>query len=110
MLIFYLFLKSLVIGAAVAAISSGPVGVLCIRNTLNYGLKAGFAVGIGAALADSIYGLIAGCGMTVISKLLLNHASYIKIFGGLFLFYLSYKELRSKTETKDEIMLGKKAL
>ncbi len=76
------------------AMPVGPIGLLCVKNTLSYGFKTGFAVGLGAALADSFYGLLAGGGLVLISKFLLDYTNYIKVIGGMFLIYLGIKEIR----------------
>ncbi len=92
-LIFYL-LKAWLIGIAVAA-PVGPIGALCIRKTLEMGLLGAIAVGLGAALADSVYGLVAALGLTAVSHFLLQNTMVIRVFGGLFLLYLAYKEVKS---------------
>ena len=83
------------VGVAIAA-PVGPIGMLCIRKTLELGFLGTIAVGLGAALADSIFGFIAGLGLTAISHFLLEKVAVIKIIGGIFLFYLAYKEVRSE--------------
>lgn len=85
-----LFIKSLIIGFAIAA-PVGPIGVLCIQRSLHDGFKIGFMTGMGAAIADGTYGLIAGFGLTAISSLLIAHQFWIKLIGGLFLLYLGIK-------------------
>ena len=47
----------------------GPIGVLCIQRSLHDGFKIGLMTGLGAALADGCYGLIAGFGLTAVSVL-----------------------------------------
>ncbi len=90
---FILVLKALVIGFAIAA-PVGPIGVLCVRKTLELGFKAGLAVGFGAALADAVYGLVAALGLDVLTTVLLEHTRYIQLIGGMFLIYLGIKELK----------------
>ncbi len=85
-----LFLKGLMIGLAIAA-PVGPIGILCIQRSLHDGFKIGFMTGMGAALADGTYGLIAGFGLTAISTLLIAHQFWIRLIGGLFLLYLGAK-------------------
>ncbi|MBN8192832.1 LysE family transporter [Bacillus sp. NTK074B] len=85
-----LFMKSLIIGVAIAA-PVGPVGILCIQRTLSYGRKTGFISGLGAATADALYGLIAVMGLTIVSGFLLNHQFWIQLWGGLFLFLLGWR-------------------
>lgn len=95
-----IFLQSVLIGIAIAA-PVGPIGLLCIKKTLEIGLKAGLAVGFGAALADSIYGLIAGLGLTAITEILIGKASTIQLIGGILLILLAIKELRSKPSSNE---------
>jgi threonine/homoserine/homoserine lactone efflux protein len=52
----------LVIGLLVAA-PIGPVNLICIRRTLAYGQLNGFLAGLGAALGDGIFAIIAGFGV-----------------------------------------------
>ena len=89
---FLLFLKGLIIGFAIAA-PVGPICVLCIQRSLHDGFKVGLMTGMGAALADGTYGLIAGFGLTAVSSMLVTHQFWIRIIGGLFLLYLGIKTL-----------------
>ena len=97
MSLFPIFLKAFIIGFSIA-MPVGPIGLLCIKNTLSHGFKIGFAVGLGAALADSFYGFLAGGGLALISKFLIDYAFYIKIIGGIFLIYLGVKEIKNYKE------------
>src|SRR5277367_3217893 len=84
------FIKGLIIGFAIAA-PVGPIGVLCIQRSLHDGFKMGLMTGMGAALADGFYGLVAGLGLTAISSLLIAQQFWIRLIGGLFLLYLGIK-------------------
>lgn len=84
------FIKGLIIGFSIAA-PVGPIGLLCINRTLNYGVAAGFITGVGAALADAIYGCIAGFGLIAISEFLFKQQKLIQYAGAGFLFYLALK-------------------
>jgi threonine/homoserine/homoserine lactone efflux protein len=88
-------LRGLVIGFSIAA-PVGPIGVLCIRRTLAEGRVAGLLSGLGAATADAIYGFIAGFGLTYVSDILVGYQSWIRLVGGLFLFYLGLRTFVSK--------------
>ena len=81
------------IGIAVAA-PVGPIGMFCIRKTLERGFMGAVAVGMGAAIADGIYAFIGATGLVVISNFLLERANLIKKIGGIFLLYLAFKEFR----------------
>ncbi|MDJ1183202.1 LysE family translocator [Roseofilum casamattae] len=97
-----LMFNGLTVGLAIAA-PVGPIGVLCIRRTLTQGKIAGLVSGLGAATADGIYGCIAGFGLTVISTLLVEQQTLLRVVGGLFLCYLGWQTFRSspsKTSAK----------
>lgn len=83
-------IKGLIIGFAIAA-PVGPIGVLCIQRSLHDGFKIGLMTGMGAALADGMYGIIAAFGLTAVSSLLIAHQFWIRLIGGLFLIYLGVK-------------------
>ena len=84
------FLRGLLLGFSIAA-PVGPIGVLCIRRTLGAGILSGIVSGLGAALADSLYGTVAAFGLTALSGLLLTHSDGLRLGGGLFLLYLGGK-------------------
>jgi threonine/homoserine/homoserine lactone efflux protein len=82
-----LLLRGFVVGISIAA-PVGPIGVLCIRRTLDQGRAAGLLSGLGAATADALYGAVAGFGLTVISAFLVEQRDWLRLLGGLFLCYL----------------------
>jgi threonine/homoserine/homoserine lactone efflux protein len=92
-------IKGLIIGFSVAA-PVGPIGVLTIKRTLTEGRTSGFVTGMGAAMADAIYGAIAGFGLTAISAFLLTQEFWMKLVGGLFLIFLGVKFFISKPASK----------
>ena len=99
-------LKAWMIGIAIAA-PVGPIGMLCIKKTLELGIKGALLVGLGAALADSVYGLIAALGLTAISHIMIAGDTYLKLIGGIFLLYLAYKEAKSNPSNKEAHVNGK---
>lgn len=100
---FNIFIKGLILGFSIAA-PVGPIGILCIRRTLQFGRFSGLFSGLGAATADTVYGAIAAFGLTYISGLLLAWQFWLHLFGGLFLIYLGLKTFRSKpTERSDQV-------
>jgi len=104
MSILFPLIKAWMLGIAIAA-PIGPIGMLCIRKTLEFGLLGAIAVGIGAAIADSIYGFIVVLGLTIVANFLLEKVIFIKILGGIFLLYLAYKEI--KTLPNSTVNIGK---
>lgn len=87
-------IKGIILGFSIAA-PVGPIGVLCIRRTLSKGMLNGFLSGLGAATADAMYGCIAAFGITLISTFMLDHQSYLRLIGGVFLLYLGYTTFQS---------------
>jgi threonine/homoserine/homoserine lactone efflux protein len=53
-----LLIKGFLVGL-LASVPLGPAGVLCIQRTLNRGRLAGFFSGIGVALADTLFSVVA---------------------------------------------------
>ena len=96
----FLFLKSLLFGFLLAA-TVGPMWVLCFRRTLAQGALAGFASGMGIAVADGLYGAVAAFGLTAISGFLLKHSYWIGLIGGIFLLYLGIRTLLAKPEIQE---------
>ena len=94
------FLKGMIIGFSIAA-PVGPIGVLIIKRTLAEGRLAGFVTGMGAAVADSFYGAVAGFGLTAISAFLMERSVWMKIIGGSFLIYLGVRSFLSKPASKE---------
>lgn len=92
---FALFLKGILMGLALAA-PVGPIGLLCIQRTLNEGRIAGFFSGLGATVADMIYGCLAGFGVTFVSSFLVRHQQGLRLIGGVVICYLGLKIFLSK--------------
>ena len=88
-------LRGLIIGFSIAA-PVGPIGILCIRRTLNGGRISGLVSGLGAATADSVYGCVAGFGLAFISNFLVKQQIWLHLIGGAFLCYLGIKTLLAK--------------
>jgi threonine/homoserine/homoserine lactone efflux protein len=86
------FLKGIAIGLSIAA-PVGPIGVLCIRRTLQHGRRDGLACGLGAACADTIYGAVAAFGLTAVSDFLVAQQSWLNLGGGAFLCLLGVRTM-----------------
>src|SRR5262245_65390244 len=91
----WLVVKGAGIGFAVAA-PVGAIGMLCIRTTLERGRMAGFATGLGAAVADTIYGAIGVLGVAAISDVIDAERFWLELGGGIFVIafgiYLGLKK------------------
>ena len=105
-----LFAQSLLIGLSIAA-PVGQIGVLAIQRTLANGRAAGVATGMGAALADAVYGAIGAFGVTTLIAWLVGIKVWLSVFGALFLFTLAWRiarkpvaERRSETTAPDALL------
>ncbi len=91
----FLLLKGLLIGLSIAA-PVGPIGLLCIKRSLNQGMAAGLATGLGAATADGFYGAVAGFGLASISGFLMAEQTPLRLVGGLALLWLGLTSFRDR--------------
>jgi len=89
------FPKGVLLGFSIAA-PVGPIGLLTIRRTLSNGFRMGFATGLGAATADTIYGLIAAFGLTAIMTALTDRADAIRLIGGCMLLVIGIRGIRAE--------------
>lgn len=71
----------------------GPIGMLIIQRTLSKGRWPAFFTGLGAALSDLLYCLLAGFGLSFITDIIERHQFALQVFGsvvlaafGLYLF------------------------
>lgn len=80
----------------VIAMPVGPIALLTMKRTLQAGMWVGFATGLGAAVADTIYGAIAAFGVVAISDFLLAHQGELRILGGVVLLVVGIRLLQQK--------------
>jgi threonine/homoserine/homoserine lactone efflux protein len=85
-----LFGQSLLIGLSIAA-PVGPIGVLVIQRTLQQGRAAGLATGLGAALADAVYGAIGAFSVSWLVERLLALRTGLVLAGGAYLLWLAWR-------------------
>ena len=69
----------------IAAAPIGPVNLICIRRTLQYGMLNGFMSGMGAALGDGLFAIITGFGLTAIAQLISGLSTALQLAGGILL-------------------------
>jgi threonine/homoserine/homoserine lactone efflux protein len=92
--LFILLLKGFFIGFAIAA-PVGAVAILCIRRTLAHHIFLASLTGLGSACADAFYSMITAFSLASISKLILEYDFYLKLFGGVLLFFFGFSILLS---------------
>ena len=68
-----------------------------INTTIVHGFRIGFFAGLGVAMADTVYIVVASLTMNMLEEVLNGKAVVcIGLLGGLFLYYLAYKFWVSK--------------
>lgn len=88
------FLQAILVGLAIAA-PVGPIGLLVIQRTLNHGTAVGLATGMGAAVADAVYGAIGAFGVTALIVLLEAARVPLALGGSAFLLWLAWRTWRA---------------
>lgn len=87
--------KGLMLGLSIAA-PVGPIGLLCIRRTLQNGMASGLVSGLGAATADTLFGCLAAAGLAAVSGFLVQQQTPLSVVGGAFLLYLGVRTALSQ--------------
>jgi threonine/homoserine/homoserine lactone efflux protein len=106
-----LLLKGMLVGIVIA-VPVGPVGILCIRRTILDGRLAGLFSGLGAATADSFFGIVAGFGLTVVSDWLFLYQDFLRVGAAAFLLYVGVSSLmtdpvaRRRSDSDPEGLFG----
>lgn len=103
------FLRGLVLGVMVAA-PVGPVGLLCIRRTIQKGLLIGFATGFGAAFADAFFSAVAAFSVSSITGVIQTHTNALHVIGGLLLIFIAWHTWRDKPKQADTAEVEKRYL
>ncbi len=63
----------------------GPIGILVIQRTMEKGRKSGLYTGVGAALSDLFYCLLAGLGLAFVTDFIDQHRDLFQIAGSIIL-------------------------
>ncbi len=95
----FFFLKGIAVGFVIAA-PVGPVGMMCIHRTITDGKIFGFVTGLGAAIADTLYGCIAAFGLGFLAAELINYQISLRAFGGAVLCVIGIRALSNRRAPK----------
>ena len=92
-----LLLRGVAIGFVIAA-GIGPIGLLCVRRTLESGFGIGFATGLGAATADAAYAALAAFGAGALGAALIGARQPMAVVGGVVLIALGVSAWRHASD------------
>ncbi len=95
----WIFVQSLLIGLAIAA-PVGPIGLLVIQRTLQRGVAIGLATGMGAALADTVYGALGAYGVSGVTQWLQSLRVPLAVGGAAFLLWLAWRSWHASAATQ----------
>jgi threonine/homoserine/homoserine lactone efflux protein len=84
----------------IAAVPIGPVNILCIRRTLQFGSAYGFFSGLGAAAGDGIFAIVTGFGFTAIAQLITGYSPALQLIGGLLLLSIGFRTFSAPPPTR----------
>jgi threonine/homoserine/homoserine lactone efflux protein len=87
-----LFVKGLIVGFCLAA-PVGPIAAICVQRTISKSWLSGVLSGMGAAVADALYGAVAAFGATIISEFLITERQWLQRVGGVILILLGLRLL-----------------
>lgn len=86
--------SGILVGILISA-PMGPVGMLCIQRTINKGRWPAFFTGVGAAMSDLLYCLLAGFGLSFITDFIEGNRDMLQLAGSVviacFALYLFKK-------------------
>lgn len=82
-------LAGLALGFAVAA-GFGPISVLALTSGLRHGFLPAFGVGLGAALVDGLYALLAALGLAALVP-----GEPLQLVGGAALLWIAWRMVRA---------------
>lgn len=85
-----LLIKGILVGL-LASIPLGPIGVLCVQRTINKGRLSGFFSGMGAAVADTVFAMIAGFSLSFIMDFVELWKMEFQVGGGVLILLLGLK-------------------
>jgi threonine/homoserine/homoserine lactone efflux protein len=107
-----LFVKGLIVGFCLAA-PVGPIAAICVQRTIAKRWLSGVVSGLGAAVADALYGAVAAFGATIISEFLITERAWLQRIGGAILILLGLRLLffsksleRKKEADKNRNLVG----
>ena len=95
-----LLIGGLMVGLMIA-MPVGPVNILCIHRTIEAGWKSGVISGLGAAVADMLYGAVAGFSITLVVQFLVREQFWIRFFGGILLVVIGIWYIFKRPEALD---------
>ncbi|KGN86110.1 LysE family translocator [Porphyromonas sp. COT-290 OH860] len=87
-------IKGIIIGIIISA-PLGPVGLLCLRETIYGGRKEGLLTGVGAMISDVLYGFVVYLGVGLVLDFVNAYDAALRILGGVIIMIFCYVVFRN---------------
>jgi threonine/homoserine/homoserine lactone efflux protein len=87
--------KGVIVGFCLAA-PVGPIAALCVQRTIAKRWISGLVSGMGAAVADAVYGAVAAFGATIVSEFLISERTWMQRIGGVILIFMGLRLFLTK--------------
>lgn len=95
--------RGIVIGL-ITGMPIGPMGAVCLKNTLCYGRICGLISGLASSIIDSLYATLAVLGLLIIEKFIIMHQLFLRIGGGMILVCFGiYNLINENTNKKGSV-------
>jgi putative LysE/RhtB family amino acid efflux pump len=91
-----LALMKAILAGFVVAVPIGAIGAMCLRRALQGRWVIGLAIGLGAAIADTILATAAMFGLTLLSRYFLNNQEPVLLVGGIFLILIGARMIMKR--------------
>lgn len=84
----------------------GPINIVCLRRALFGRAFDGFLIGLGAALGDTFYAVLAAFGLNAVFLFIESHMTPLKLVGGCIMFVFAWRIWRSHPHLKKKPETG----
>lgn len=82
-------LRGFFLGLALSA-PVGPIGLLCIRRTIDKGPLSGLVTGLGAATVDTFFATLAAFGLSTVIDWMMHYNNQLRLIGGIIMLVMAY--------------------
>ena len=89
-----------IIVGVVASLPPGPTWILCFQRNLNKGFLSGIYSGLGSALCDTLYSIIALCSLSMVTSFISDNIVPVKIVAGVVVAFFGVNILLKKSDVQ----------
>lgn len=89
-----------IVVGVMASIPPGPTWILCFQRNLNKGFRSGLYSGLGSALCDTLFSIVALFSLSIITAFISGHITIVKVIAGLVVSFFGVNILLKKPEMR----------